>query len=919
MTGDFSLVHQNVSQELTEERWRRLEELFHAARELDQEARQQFLDLKTAGEPELRRELEGMLAHSGTAAGLLAGTVSSVARKASGCVDWVGRRVGPYRLAREIGRGGMGVVFEAHRADDEYQKTVALKIAPSWRDWDTLGERLRHERQILASLEHPNIARFLEGGTQDGVPYFAMEYVEGSPIAEFCRLRRLGLKARIELFRQVCAAVHYAHERLVVHRDLKPANILVTREGVPKLLDFGIAKLLTPAPGDGVETAGMRLWTPDYTSPEQVRGGSVTTRTDVYLLGLILYELLCGEKAQEADASSPLALDRSVCEVEPPLPSHRAAQRGEAALGRQLRGDLDTIVAMAVRKEPERRYGSAAALSDDLACYLHGRPVQARPGSLGYRVGKLVRRHRAAVAAAALVLLSTTGGILATVHQARRAEHRFQEVRKLANSVLFGVDDRIRNLAGATEAREWAVSNAVQYLNELSKDAGNDRELLFELATAYQKVGDVQGYGSAPSLGHTEAALESHRKALEIAQELVARDSDPRFQRLLARAHQRVATLAHAFRRSDAAIGEYQRALDVAERLYAAEPANADDAELLSSLLLAAGGAQFRLGNVAAGGRLYARAFEVSSLWASQHPTEQSQARRENSRRMLVRARLYSGDLENALTIAQDHIDQVERLSAGHADNASLRRDLMNSYVETAYVYWYPSFLNLGEPDTAATYHQKALAIARELAAHDPGNATAQFDLAITEGDLCDTLSQHHPAEAIGYCREALGIAEGWPKQFVPDTILAHLAYSLARLGHPREALDPLKRSLDLSAKLMEGDPSHFNRHQGMVRAQNQMGALLLELGDRSGALVHRQAALALAESVANEKPDNLVARRDVADTYEGFGSYYESVDRRRAAQWYRKSLAIWSAWPSAGRMQEARHDRAARLVARCE
>jgi hypothetical protein len=509
MNGDFSLVHQNVSHELTEERWRRLEELFHAARELGEPERLRFLEIETAGQPELRRELEEMLAHAGTAAGLLAGTVSRVARQASGCVNWVGRRVGPYRLVREIGRGGMGVVFEARRDDDEYRKTVALKLAPAWRDWETLGERLRHERQILAGLEHPNIARFLEGGSQDGVPYFAMEYVEGSRIGEFCKLRRPSVRARIDLFRQVCGAVHYAHERLVVHRDLKPANILVTREGVPKLLDFGIAKLLTPVPGEENTTGGTRLWTPDYTSPEQVRCGAITTRTDVYLLGLILYELLCGEKAQETDGSSPLKLDRSVCETEPAPPSQRAAAAGDAALARELRGDLDTIVAMALRKEPERRYGSAAALSEDLARYLEGRPVVARPGSVGYRLGKLVKRNRAAVAAAVLVAISTTAGVMATVYQARRAERRFQEVRRLANSVLFGVDDRIRNLAGATEAREWAVRNAVQYLNELAKDAGNDRTLLFELATAYQKVGDVQGYGTQPSLGHTQEALES--------------------------------------------------------------------------------------------------------------------------------------------------------------------------------------------------------------------------------------------------------------------------------------------------------------------------------------------------------------------------------------------------------------------------
>ena len=312
----------------------------------------------------------------------------------------------PTAIIREIGRGGMGMVFEACRDDAEYDKTVALKVAPDWQDQEPWNERFRNERQILARLEHPNIARLLDGGTDDGIPYFAMEYIRGTPITEWARERGLSIRERINLFRQVCAAVHYAHENLIVHRDLKPANILVDQNDTPKLLDFGIATLLRPIGEDATLTTGARLWTPDYTSPEQVRGGAVTVRTDVYSLGLLLYELLLDERAQIADVSSPLALDRSICETDHALPSLRAAARGDKSLSQRLRGDLDTIVAMAIRKEPERRYRSAEALGTDLARFLDHRAVEARPSTARYRMSKWVRRHSVSAVAALLVAVS---------------------------------------------------------------------------------------------------------------------------------------------------------------------------------------------------------------------------------------------------------------------------------------------------------------------------------------------------------------------------------------------------------------------------------------------------------------------------------------------------------------------------------
>ena len=341
--------------------------------------RDAFVTREAGSDPELQAELRGMLAQASAGAGQIDRLIGDVARQAAPAPEWAGRRVGAYRIVREIGRGGMGLVFEAMRDDDEYRKRVALKIAPWWKDVALLNERFRLERQILADLDHPNIARFLDGGTDDGLPYVVMEYVDGVPITQHCAEKRLDLSQRLALFRQVCAAIQFAHQSLVVHRDLKPANILVDEAGAPKLLDFGIAKLLDPLVPGGETTIGAAMWTPDYASPEQIRGRPITTRSDVYQLGLVLYELLTGEKAQVADQSSALALDRSVCEVDPLPPSERLAA-----------GDPSTGSGRPERSGRPRGRPSPARRSrhdrDDGAAEGAGPPLRVRHGA--------ERRHR---------------------------------------------------------------------------------------------------------------------------------------------------------------------------------------------------------------------------------------------------------------------------------------------------------------------------------------------------------------------------------------------------------------------------------------------------------------------------------------------------------------------------------------------
>ncbi len=474
---------------------------------------------ETAAEPELGRRLRALLDADTNAAARIADAIGGVAASASAPVEWIGQRFGCYQILRTIGRGGMGLVFEAARSDDEYQKTVALKIAPGCHDLHSLGARFRRERQILAGLEHPNIARFLDGGTERGIPYFAMELVRGRPITRYADELRLGVRARIVLLRQVCAAVEYAHQNLVVHCDLKPGNILVDQDGAPKLLDFGIARLLDPGRDAAINTRTLnRTWTPDYASPEQVQSRPVGTRTDVYSLGLILFELLTGERAQVADDSSPAALERSICEAPAQLPS----ERGPRALRRALSGDLDTIVTMATQKDAGRRYGSVAALSADLEHYLEGRPILARSDSLGYRMRKFARRNWLPLSAAAITGISLAAGAAGLAWEAHIADRRFNEVRKLATTVLLDVHDKIQSLSGATAARETITRAAVESLDALSRDAGYNYPLRREIAGAYLRLGKVQGATVGSSFGRNEQALSSFERGLALLDRMPA-------------------------------------------------------------------------------------------------------------------------------------------------------------------------------------------------------------------------------------------------------------------------------------------------------------------------------------------------------------------------------------------------------------
>lgn len=438
----------------------RIEAAFEQAIEQDAVNRSAFLADLWASEPEIAAEVEQLLLAHDRSGGILEAPVKPARGNAP-----EERRIGPYRVVNELGRGGMGVVYLAERDDGQFRRRVAVKLLRNSPDAEELHHRFLAERQILATLDHPNIAQLIDGGVTDGrLPYLVMEYVEGGPITEFCDRQRLTIRERLQLFLDVCSAVHHAHRNLIIHRDLKPGNILVTQRGQVKLLDFGIAKLLNPgmtAIAAPVTRAAQRVLTPEYASPEQLRGDPLSTTSDVYALGVVLYELLTGSRPHESGHPAPHELVNRVLQEEPERPSAAVLRSPDTAsnrdatpehLSRDLRGDLDAIVMMALRKEPARRYGSADLLAQDIQRYFDGLPIIAHKGNRWYHVRKFVRRHRVAVTAAAIVATSLVGGAGIAVRQNAIA----QQERDRAQQALAEAEQITEFLIGMFESNDPA-------------------------------------------------------------------------------------------------------------------------------------------------------------------------------------------------------------------------------------------------------------------------------------------------------------------------------------------------------------------------------------------------------------------------------------------------------------------------------
>ena len=772
----------------------------------------------------------------------------------------------------------MGTVYLAVRSDDAFQKRVAVKILKRGMDTEAVVRRFRNERQILASLEHPNIAGLFDGGTTaDGLPYFAMEYVEGQPIDEYADARDLDTTARLRLFREVCAAVQYAHQNLIIHRDLKPANVLVTADGAPKLLDFGIAKLLNPELGGATlapTVVGFQLMTPEYASPEQVRGEPVTTATDVYSLGVVLYELLTGRRPYRLNSRAPDEIARVVCHADPVRPSTAVtkvadfagndAPTGEPAetlavmrdtgqgrprtddgerLSRRLAGDLDNIVLKALSKEPGRRYASVDQFSEDIRRHLDGLPVIARKDTLGYRASKFVRRNRAAVIAAAAVFVALLAGMVGTATQARvareqraRAEKRFDDVRALANTFIFDVHDAIRDLPGSTPARQLMVSKGLEYLDRLSQDVGEHAELQRELANAYLRVGDVQGRPFTPNLGDGAGAQASYEKATALFERLAARSADPALQRQLASAYIRMSEVISSR-------GETARALEFARKALelqqAATPAAAPP-EVRRELATS----HTRAGDLlsATGATREALEHRRRALAIMESVAEAAPADPENIRNLGIAHQKLGNSLGNPnypnvgeFSGALDHLTRgIEVFRAGtvlHPTNASFRRNLGILHSNTADVLYATDKL-----EDALASQREALGIFESLAAADPSNVAAKNDVAISMSKIAEMLDAG---------------------------------------GRSRDAVREYERALAIHLALAAADPGNLGFKGEIASDHNRLATVQARLGERGPSLANHARAVEISRELAAANPGNVELRVAIALALAGRGDAY--------------------------------------------
>lgn len=659
--------------------------------------------------------------------------------------EFPAQRVGPFELGRMLGSGGMGSVYEAHRVDGQVRQRVAVKfvqVSPlsSQRFRDSVRRRFARERQMLASLRHPYIAGLIDAGTTEGgTPYAVLEQVDGVPIDEYCDNLLPDPADRIRLVLKLCEAVQFAHRNLIVHSDIKPENVLVTEDGTPKLIDFGVASDLA----DDSTLTAMRAFTPGYASPEQCRGMAATVATDVYGLGGVLYRVLTGAKPREIEGGSLEDVIQTVCEEDVIRPS---------AIKPELRGDAENILLKALQREPQRRYGSVPELADDLNRMLARRPVRATPDSAWYRASRFARRHWVPLLTTGAFIAALAGFAAVSQHQRASALRRAAESRRLAERLLFEVHDEIGGVLGGTKARERLGLIAVQFLESLERDYGRDPDLAWEMLNAYSRLGQSRG-GVVSSVGDTASALQLARRALSMGD--IVEESAPGPERLdeLFAAYQGLTSIFEDAGRPAEQRAVLDRMLRIAARLQPLRQAQAQAAL-----------AQFHDSRGAR--KEAAEAFDqaLSILRAMSKDPARPPGTDEQLTSVLVgygRSEALAGDFESSIASLQEAIRSSERRIAAEPNRSRSARQLYWGHIALGDVYGSPGRFNLGRASDAVQHYQRARGIAEKMVAADPDNEAATLDLARAYMRQGVALSAARPAEALTLLERSRALAAG--------------------------------------------------------------------------------------------------------------------------------------------------------------
>jgi serine/threonine protein kinase len=934
--------------------WNRVQSVFLSLVDLSPEDQAQRLDTTCADDSQLRAEVESLLESDRDDPHVISATIASEAALLFGERTLIGDRLGAYLVVKEIGRGGMGDVYLATRDDDQFQKQVAIKVVRRGMDTaDVLG-RFQHERQILANLDHPYIARLLDGGTTfDGRPFFVMDYVEGQPLEVFCGDHKPDIKTRCQLFLRILEAVAYAHRNLVVHRDLKPGNIFVTSDGSPKLLDFGVAKLIAADAGPGVTAASTaRPFTPEYASPEQVQGLPVTTATDIYSLGAVLYELLTNQRAQPMATITPNEIERVICQTEVRRPS---------LLAPDLDSDLDNIVLMAMRKEPGRRYQSVDQLAEDVRQYLRGRPVLARQDSFWYRARKFARRNRFEIAGTALIFASLVVALVVALSQSReaqsarhaaeaqktiaerervraeagftqaelaraaesqqrvkadqqrdeavleraRAEQRLTQLFNLADKTLFQIHDAVAKLPGATEARQTLVRTTLDYLESIEKEHGLDDRMRLALGAGYARTAAIQGDPTHPSLGDFEGARRSYQKAEVVLAPLYLRKkNDPDVITRWLEVEGGLAELQYRHFNRQVGIERYQGLVPISHRLAELAPSDPSavkrEAELQGMLAIAV----VPTDKVAA--RNYAnREIAIMTALIGRFPEDRDLKQDLGSALASVAGSLTAvGDLTPAAEYYRRSIEIREQLLNAEPHDALLQRNLLVAYGNYAALLGIPWSANVGRSAEARKYCEKSVVLARALAASDPQDQTARYDLAISLGHL--GMVEPEPEQIAGSLKsleEALAILDPIIKANPNSTSIINQAamvrqyagYRLRSLGQLEAAAGQFRLALAELELMISANPGQPMGITTALSNEEGLAGIYAAWGDRVAALQHANHAVDRAEKYSASSPNLAVPLGHLGTAYFELASVERTLhDWDRASEAAEHAASLW-------------------------